>query len=196
MRYPLPLPHSLLARTTIASPMEASPDLGVSAVVLLVEGVHDAALDWLEAVLDRRNRARADDVRRILAEVEVVKLLHRPEAGEPRLWPRRSDRLLAFRLLSLALRRLCRGRCEDVEIVEQARRKILLVVVFPLFHFGILYHTAGDGVAAFANGADRKFFMLLPEVNARSPCVYFRTMLPRRSFVNSDQQGSRYRSAE
>ena len=116
-------------------------DLGVSAVVLLVEGVHDAALDRLKAVLDRRNRARADDVRRILAEVEVVKLLHRPEAGEPRLWPRRSRRR-ALLLLALALRWLRLSWREDVEIVEQARRKILLVVVFPLFHFGILYHTA------------------------------------------------------
>ena len=127
-------------------------DLGVSAVVLLVERMHDAALDWLKAVLDRWNRARADDVRRILAEVEVVKLLHWPEAGEPRLWPRRSRRLALLLFLSLALRRLRRSGREDVEVVEQARRKILLVVVFPLFHFGILYHTAGDAVAAFANG--------------------------------------------
>ena len=89
-------------------------DLGVAAVVLLPEGVHDAALDGLEAVLDGGDGARADDVGGILPEVEIVKLPHGAGARERRRGRRR--RLLA------ALRGPGVPRREHVEIVEKTRR--------------------------------------------------------------------------
>ena len=64
-------------------------DLRVASVVLLVQRVHDAALHGLESVLQRGNRARADDIRRILAEVEVKKIPHRTDARQARLGGRR-----------------------------------------------------------------------------------------------------------
>ena len=57
-------------------------DLRVTSVVLLPQRMHDAPLHGLKSVLHRRNRTVADHVRRVLPEVEVVELLHRPGARE------------------------------------------------------------------------------------------------------------------
>ena len=58
--------------------------LRVLAVVLLPERVEDAALDGLEPVLHRRDRARADHVGGVLAEVEVEELAQRSVPREAR----------------------------------------------------------------------------------------------------------------
>ena len=131
-------------------------DLSVPPVVLLVERVHDSALHRLQAVLHGRYRARADDVRRVLAEVEVVEVAHRAVSCKPGLRSvnrhnlglglrallrlRLRGRIFPLRRLFGLLRRrlfvLRRGRLrflveihalEQVHVVEHARR---LLVVF------------------------------------------------------------------
>ena len=103
--------------------------LRVAAIVLLPQRMQDATLDGLQAVLDRRNRARADDVRGILAEVEVIEVSERTRAGQALgvgrsgfalLLTRRGRRVYGLRLRGLI--RVSRFRRKHVEVVEQARR--------------------------------------------------------------------------
>ena len=126
-------------------------DLREAAVVLLPEGVEDAALHGLEAVLDGGDRAVADDVGGVFAEVEVVEVAEGAAPGEPaarrrrgrnpaRRFPARRGRRRGRRFRMVRLRRLVlHGRLpvrradrrpEQAQIVEEARRFIRVLVVF------------------------------------------------------------------
>ena len=113
-------------------------DLGVASVVLFPKGVHYAALDRLEAVLDSGDGAAADYVSGILPEVEVEEVAHRARAGEVarRGWHgrRRGGRnCVRFggraarsangrRLRAARSVRHARRARKQVQIVEKARR--------------------------------------------------------------------------
>ena len=136
--------------------------LRVLPVVLLPERVEDAALDGLEPVLHRGDRARADHVGGVLAEVEVEELPERPVPRQPRRRRHRPcvrhrrhrgrDALLRVRARILSgsghnlggSGRACRGRigrisrfplCPRVgEKVERIKQARWFVVLFLLAH--------------------------------------------------------------
>ena len=159
-------------------------DLGVLAVVLLPQRMHDAALHGLEAVFDGGDGTVADDIGGILAEVEVEEFAHRAmpgqcRSGSGRLGGLGISRVIkalkainAFRainavnafkviinlnaikalkavsaIIALILpitffasgRLFALDRREKIQVVEEARRFVLLVVFLFLAHGRVLY---------------------------------------------------------